>query len=82
MQMDRHRMGTRLGGWVAAVGVAWVRDGLGVSRQTVYRWLAGESVPSLEHAVKIERVSQGVVTVRDVIDHGKEVRDGARSDRR
>lgn len=82
MPLDRRQTGTRLAGWVASVGVAWVRDGIGVSRQTVYRWLAGVDVPSLEHAVTIERISHGEVTVRDVIDHGKEVRDGARSERR
>ena len=38
---------------------------VGVSLATVYTWRAGRSKPSVAHAIKLERITRGAVSVYD-----------------
>lgn len=45
-----------------------------VSRKAMYSWLAGATVPRLQHAVVIIRLSRGRLTVSDIVAHRERLR--------
>jgi DNA-binding XRE family transcriptional regulator len=40
-------------------------EAIGVSRRTVYNWIAGTTLPNILQAYAIEKSTQGVVKVKD-----------------
>jgi hypothetical protein len=50
--------------WVDGLGPTVAAKLLGVSRQSIYRWLAGERRPTSRMRYRIKRVSKGKVTLR------------------
>lgn len=46
-------------------GAQLARD-LGVAPETVSQWKAGSKRPSIEHAIRVERITRGVVRVEDL----------------
>lgn len=43
---------------------------LGVSRAAIYKWIAGDCLPSATMLVKLEALSQGAVTARSFVRQG------------
>ena len=77
----RTRWTTGFGTWIASMGVYRVRmaladTGCSVTEQAIYHWLAGTATPRTEHAMALQRVSGGAVTLEVILQHRSEVRDG------
>jgi predicted transcriptional regulator len=48
----------------SGMSVRSLAEVLGVSRASVYKWLAGEMLPTASNLVKLEALSKGAVTAR------------------
>lgn len=71
---DARRRETRFGSWLSGYGVQSLCQQLGqaghpVTVHAAYGWLAGRTMPRLELAVEIQRISEGSVTVEDIRAH-------------
>jgi hypothetical protein len=78
---ETRRWRTRFGSWVERVTVAGIQRelesaGHPVTGSAVYNWLSGETAPRLKVAVSLARISQGAVSLDDILAHREEVRDG------
>ena len=80
MRRIESRWRTRLGRWVASVGVEHVAREVGVNLygqplhvSTVYQWVSATRVPRLPHAVAVARLSAGKLTVADILDHREQM---------
>jgi hypothetical protein len=83
----RSRWTTHFGSWIASVTVFKVQEALAdtghpVTEQAVYHWLAGTATPRTAHAVALVRMSEGRISLDDIVRHRTEVRDETRGDRR
>lgn len=73
------RWETTFGQWVAQVSVPWIveslapREELAVTKQTVYEWIQGH-VPRLERATALVEISRGALSIEDIYDHARRVR--------
>lgn len=47
-----------------------------ITDQAVYHWVAGRTSPRLEHAEAIVRLSEGRVTITDIVSHRRSVLQG------
>lgn len=59
---------TTFGRWVARVGVSNLAPQLGVTRQCVYHWIAGRTVPPPERARQMIHLSGGSLTFRAIYE--------------
>jgi hypothetical protein len=76
----RGRWTTHFGSWVASVSVFKVQEALTsqghpVTEQAVYNWLAGATTPRIAHAVALVRMSEGRISLDDIVRHRTEVAD-------
>jgi predicted transcriptional regulator len=70
-------MSKRLKGWIdwgakdgrkRSERVRFLARSLEVTNATIYNYIKGESRPSLENAVKIERITDGFVKAQDFVE--------------
>jgi DNA-binding XRE family transcriptional regulator len=76
------RWQTHLGQWVTDIGSTRIAHEIGVTRSTVYKWVAGERLPRPEMALRLVEISHGSISLSDVYAHrvqmhGMQLRDGA-----
>lgn len=64
----RARWSTRFGSWVRDQGPRRLADRLGVTRQAVYGWVAGD-FPSVLYQQRITTLSGGSITSDDIVAH-------------
>src|SRR5262245_16172151 len=76
------RWSTRFGAWVSSVTVAGVLRGLHtrghpLTKQAVYQWVSGATLPRLPIATALVDLSRGRITVADMLEHRARVRDSS-----
>jgi len=53
--------------WAASGGrkFGWIAEQVGVSRSTITAWIAGTVAPEADNRLRLERLTEGAVTVAD-----------------
>lgn len=71
--------GNRFGQWVGVYGTSRLASDIGVTRQSIYHWLAGRSHPLPDHALRIVALSGGQVPLDAIYRQVKEPACGSTS---
>lgn len=79
MKADPQRRRTPFGAFLRGPLIARLEQSLAaaghpVTRKAMYSWLAGATVPRLEHAAVIIRFSRGRLTIHDIVQHRERLR--------
>ena len=79
MMADPLRRRTRFGSFLCGPMIprlerALAAAGHPVTRKAMYSWLSGDTVPRLQHAAVIIRLSRGRLTVSDIVAHRERLR--------
>jgi hypothetical protein len=79
MRADPQRRRTPFGAFLRGPMIARLERSLAaaghpVTRKAMYSWLSGETLPRLQHAAVIIRVSRGRLTVFDIVQHRERLR--------
>jgi hypothetical protein len=80
MKRAAGRWRTTFGSWVGSVGVTRVvidlrASGHPVTPGAVYHWVAGRAIPTLPLAGALVRLSEGRVSLDDILQHRREAVD-------
>lgn len=67
------RWQTHLGQWVTDIGSTRIAHEIGVTRSTVYKWVAGERLPRPDVALRLVELSAGAISLGDVYAHRVEM---------
>jgi hypothetical protein len=68
VEMARAQHRSDLTIWINEIGVVQVAKILKIKRATVYYWLAGKSLPTDYHKMKIVEITNGKVSYEDMIE--------------
>lgn len=77
----KRRRNTKFSSWVNSYSVRSVasglsRSGMPTTVQAIYQWLSGRTLPRLTHAACIIELSNGKLSVSDILTHYTEVKKG------